>query len=218
MGVNKKRPFTRLTNALNMPVAFALPLANNRCLHTWFVPTRNRKFKTMEILTTERLRLRHLQAGDAGFMLSLLNEPAYHRFIGDKGVRTLDGARDFIRDKIAASYANNGFGLYLVELKAAATPLGICGLVKREGLDDIDIGFAFREAFWSKGYAFEAASATMDYARDTVGLKRIVAITALDNISSITLLEKLGLKFERIIRIPGNERDSRLFVKPFFVQ
>jgi RimJ/RimL family protein N-acetyltransferase len=170
----------------------------------------------MEILTTERLRLRHLHAGDAGFMLSLLNEPAYHRFIGDKGVRTLDEAGAFIRDKMAVSYANNGFGLYLVESKDGATPLGICGLVKREGLDDIDIGFAFREQFWGKGYAHEAADAIMDYARDTVGLKRIVAITALDNTSSIALLEKLGLKFEKIIRLPGNERDSRLFVKPFF--
>ena len=172
----------------------------------------------MEILTTERLRLRHLQAGDAGFMLNLLNEPAYHRFIGDKGVRTLDQAGDFIRDKIAVSYANNGFGLYLVELKDGAIPLGICGLVKREGLDDIDIGFAFREQFQGGGYAFEAASATVDYARDTVGLNRIVAITALDNTSSIALLEKLGLKFDKIIRIPGNERDSRLFVKPFFAK
>jgi RimJ/RimL family protein N-acetyltransferase len=172
----------------------------------------------MEILATERLRLRHLHAGDADFMLNLLNEPAYHRFIGDKGVRTLDEARGFIRDKIAVSYANNGFGLYLVELKASATPLGICGLVKRDGLDDVDIGFAFREQFWGRGYAFEAASATLDYARDSVGLRRIVAITALDNQSSIALLEKLGLKFDRIIRIPGNERDSRLFVKPLLVE
>src|SRR5580692_813791 len=91
----------------------------------------------MEILATERLRLRHLRAGDAGFMLTLLNEPAYYRFIGDKGVRTPDAARDFIRNKIAASYESNGFGLYLVELNAAATPLGICGLVRREGLADV---------------------------------------------------------------------------------
>jgi RimJ/RimL family protein N-acetyltransferase len=169
----------------------------------------------MEILTTERLRLRHLGADDAQFMLDLLNEPAYHRFIGDKGVRTLDGARDYIRDKIAASYAANGFGLYLVERTDDGTPLGICGLVKRDGLDDVDIGFALAERYWSKGYAFESAGAIMDYARDTVGLPRIVAITALDNRSSIALLEKLGLRFDKIIRLPGNERDSRLFVKPF---
>jgi RimJ/RimL family protein N-acetyltransferase len=169
----------------------------------------------MEILTTERLRLRHLHAGDGEFMLNLLNEPAYHRFIGDKGVRTLDEAGVFIRDKMAVSYADHGFGLYLVELKDSAAPLGICGLVKREGLDDIDIGFAFREQHWGKGFAHEAANAIMDYARDTVGLKRIVAITALDNTSSIALLEKLGLRFDKIIRLPGNERDSRLFVKSF---
>jgi [ribosomal protein S5]-alanine N-acetyltransferase len=172
----------------------------------------------MEILTTERLRLRHLHAGDAGFMLNLLNEPAYHRFIGDKGVRTLDEAAAFVRDKIAVSYDKNGFGLYLVELKDGAAPLGMCGLVNREGLDDIDIGFAFLEQFRGRGYAFESAGAILDYARDTVGLKRIVAITALDNTSSIALLEKLGFTFDKIIRIPGNERDSRLFVKPFFAK
>ena len=169
----------------------------------------------MKILATERLQLRHLEPGDAAFMLELLNEPAYLQHIGDKGVRTLDQARDFIAQKMAVSYEKNGYGLYLVELTQTGAPLGICGLVKRDGLEDIDIGFAFLQQFWSKGYAYESARAIMDYARDTVGLKRIVAITALDNWSSIGLLEKLGLKFDKVIQLPGHERGSKFFVKPF---
>jgi RimJ/RimL family protein N-acetyltransferase len=169
----------------------------------------------MKILATERLQLRHLEPSDAAFMLELLNEPAYLQHIGDKGVRTLDQARDFIVQKMAISYEKNGYGLYLVELTQTGAPLGICGLVKRDGLEDIDIGFAFLQQFWSKGYAYESARAIMDYARDTVGLKRIVAITALDNWSSIGLLEKLGLKFDSVIQLPGHERSSKFFVKPF---
>src|ERR1700691_286391 len=151
----------------------------------------------MNILETERLQLRHLDAGDAGFMLELLNEPPYILHIGDKGVRSLSEAREFILQKLAVSYRKNGYGLYLVELKQSGESLGICGLVKRDGLEDIDIGFAFLQQFWSRGYAFEAATAVMDYARNSVGLPRIVAITAPDNWSSIGLLEKLGLKFDK---------------------
>ena len=169
----------------------------------------------MYVLATERLQLRHLNPGDAAFMLELLNEPSYIRHIGDKGVRTLADAGDFIQQKIAASYRENGFGLYLVELQPAAERLGICGLVKRDGLQDIDIGFAFLQRFWSKGYAYEAASAVMDYARATVGLTRIVAIAAPDNWSSIALLEKLGLRFEKTVLLPGHQSESKLFSKPF---
>lgn len=171
----------------------------------------------MKVLDTERLQLRHLDGDDAGFMLELLNEPDYLRYIGDKGVRSLAEAREFIIKKMAISYHANGFGLYLVELKSSGKPLGICGLVKREGLEDIDIGFAFLEAHRSKGYALESASAIMTYARDTIGLPRIVAITAPDNASSIALLEKLGLKYEKTLLLPGHARESRFFTMPFSV-
>jgi len=165
----------------------------------------------MAILETERLVLRRLTADDAGFMLGLLNQPSFIRFIGDRGVRTADDAREYIRAGPAKSYELNGFGMYLVELKEASVPIGICGLLKRETLDDVDVGFAFLPAYWSRGYAFESARAVLSYGKDVLGLKRVVAITSLDNGSSIKLLEKLGLRFERLIRTSDDESELRLF-------
>src|SRR5205085_1293630 len=147
----------------------------------------------MNALETERLILRWLSAEDAAFILELVNDPAWLQFIGDRGVRTLEDARDYILAGPVAMYHREGFGLYLVELKQSATSIGICGLIKRVGLEDIDIGFAFLPAFRGQSYAYESASAVMLYAQDTVGLNRFVAITAPDNQHSITLLTKLGL-------------------------
>jgi len=165
----------------------------------------------LKVLETERLNLRWMSADDAAFMRGLLNEPSWLRFIGDRGVRTLDDARNYILTGPVASYARLGFGLYVVELKESGDPIGICGLVKRDFLDDVDIGFAFLPQYWRQGYAYEAASAVMGYGTETLGLKRIVAITAADNHSSARLLEKLGLRFERMVSYPGDGHDVRLF-------
>jgi RimJ/RimL family protein N-acetyltransferase len=148
---------------------------------------------------------------DAEFILGLLNEPSWVRFIGDKGVRTLEDARDYILKGPVEMYARLGFGLYIVELKEGSTPIGICGLIKRDFLDDVDIGFAFLPNYWGKGYAYESASAVMAYGNGVLGLKRIVAITNSDNHSSARLLEKLGLRFEQMVRFPGEEQEVRLF-------
>ena len=165
----------------------------------------------MNILETGRLALRQLTVDDAAFVLELLNEPSFLQFIGDKGVRNLDDARNYILTGPMASYERFGFGLWLVVLKADAAPIGICGLLKRDTLPDVDIGFAFRPAFWSKGYAFEAASAVLTHGREAFGLRRIVAITSPDNASSAALLEKLGLRFERTLTLSGDSADIRLF-------
>jgi RimJ/RimL family protein N-acetyltransferase len=164
------------------------------------------------VCTTDRLLLRRLTGDDAAFVLEQLNEPSFIRNIGDRGVRTLDDARAYIADGPVAMYARHGFGLYLVTLKDTATPIGMCGLLKRDTLEDVDIGFAFLPRYWGKGYALEAASAVMAYGRDVLGIKRIVAITSLDNESSIRLLKKIGLTFDRMIRLPGGEADGKLFV------
>jgi RimJ/RimL family protein N-acetyltransferase len=148
---------------------------------------------------------------DARFILKLLNEPSFLRYIGDKGVRTLADAVDYIQNGPVASYEPFGFGLYLVELKEGKVPIGICGLLKRETLADIDVGFAFLPAFWSKGYAFEAASGVMEYGRGVLGIGRIVAITAPENDSSIRLLEKMGLKFERQMVLSEGAPEIKLF-------
>jgi ribosomal-protein-alanine N-acetyltransferase len=165
------------------------------------------------IIETERLFLRELSADvDAEFVLELVNEPGWIRNIGDRGIRTIDGARDYILNGPAKSYAQNNFGLYLVGLKETGGRLGICGLIKRETLEDVDIGFAFLERFWSKGYAVESASAVMDYGRDALGLKRIVAITIPANQGSIKVLEKIGLHFEKMVKMATDAEEIMLFV------
>ena len=165
----------------------------------------------MKVLETGRLILRWLSVKDAKFILQLLNEPSFVRFIGDKSVRSIDDARDYILSGPVDSYERFGFGLYLTELKENGVPIGICGLLKRESLKDVDIGFAFLPEFWRKGYAFEAASAVMTYGRKVVGLNRIVAITSPENDASIRVLEKLGLRFERVIKLSEDEPAVKLF-------
>ena len=166
----------------------------------------------LKILETERLLLRQLSIDDAEFMLELLNEPSFIQNIGDRGVRTLDDASSYIRNGPVASYTLNGFGLYLVVLKKTNESIGICGLIKRDGLDDVDIGYAFLPKFWSKGYAVESALAVKAYAKDARGLHRIAAITDPANEASIHVLEKIGLRFERMIRLSDDDIELKLFV------
>src|SRR5215510_817891 len=144
----------------------------------------------MAILTTKRLLLRELAVDDDEFILRLLNEPSFLHFIGDKGVRDLEGARQYILTGPVASYERNGFGLYLVALRETKLPIGICGLIKREELDDVDIGFAFLPEFWNKGFAFEAAAAALAHGREALKLDRVVAITNVDNHASARVLAK----------------------------
>jgi len=163
------------------------------------------------VLQTERLALRRLSPDDAEFILDLLNQPSFLRYIGDKGVRNNEEAINYIQTGPVASYEQHGFGLYLVQLKETGASIGICGLLKRDTLPDVDIGFAFLPAYWSRGYALESAEAVMKYGQEKFGLQRIVAITSLDNESSIKLLEKLGMKFEGLIKLGDDQREVRLF-------
>jgi RimJ/RimL family protein N-acetyltransferase len=165
----------------------------------------------MIVVETDRLTLRRLDLADAEFILRLLNDPSFLRFIGDRGVRTLDDARKYISNGPMASYERFGFGLYVTERKEDRVPIGICGLLKRDSLKDVDVGFALLPQFWSKGYAFEAASAVMAYGRSVLGLGRIVAITSPDNEASIRLLEKLGMRFESMVRLSEDSSEVRLF-------
>ena len=166
----------------------------------------------MRVLETNRLVLRWLAVEDAEFILDLLNQPSFLQFIGDKGVRTIDDARNYILTGPIASNERFGFGLYLTELKSTRAPIGICGLLKRETLDDVDVGFAFLPQYWRQGYAFESASAVIAYGKETLGLDRIVAITSPDNEASIRVLNKLGLKFDRMIRLSEDTPEVKLFV------
>jgi [ribosomal protein S5]-alanine N-acetyltransferase len=159
----------------------------------------------MTVIETDRLLLRRFVLDDAPFILALLNVPSFIQYIGDRGVRTLDDARRYLETGPLASYARHGYGLYLAVRKQDAVPIGMCGLLRRESLDAPDIGYAFLPAYWSQGYASEAAAATLDYGWHVLGLSRIIAITAPENYRSIKLLEKLGLRFERMARLaPDN--------------
>ena len=162
-------------------------------------------------LNTERLLVRGFDTNDAEFILELLNQPSFIQFIGDKGVRSVDDARNYIATGPIESYQRHGFGLYLVELKDRKVPIGMCGVLKRESLPDPDLGFAFLPEYWGKGYAFEAASAALDQARDFFKLARILAITNPDNDASIKLLATLGFQFERVMKLSTDSDEVKLF-------
>jgi RimJ/RimL family protein N-acetyltransferase len=163
------------------------------------------------IIETERLRLREMSVDDAALMFEILNEPAFIRYVANRHVHTLDDAAAYIAEKILPSYAQFGFGFYIVELKESGTRIGMCGLIKRETLEDVDIGFSILEPFWGRGYATEAAAAVMHYGLTTLKLPRIIAVTAPDNARSGAVLEKLGLRFEKMIQVPGYGFESKLF-------
>ncbi len=166
----------------------------------------------MTLLETPRLRLRHLSSADAPFILDLLNDPAFLRNIGDRGVHTLEQAEEYILKGPAASYQQHGFGLNRVESRQSGLPLGLCGLLRRECHPDVEIGFAFLPEARGQNHAFEAAQAVLDLSLRTLQLTRIVALTAPDNLASIRVLEKLGFHFDRAVLWMDPVRGSSLFV------
>ena len=157
------------------------------------------------VTETERLVLRRLHEGDADFIFELVNDPDWLRNIGDKGVRSLDDALGYLRKGPLDMYARLGFGLWCVEIKGTGTPIGMCGLIKRDSLDDVDIGFAYLPAFRGAGYAREAAQATLAQARDVFGLRRVVAIVSPHNRDSAKLLGKVGFGFERKLALSADD-------------
>jgi RimJ/RimL family protein N-acetyltransferase len=167
----------------------------------------------MKVLETERLTLRHFTDDDAPFILELLNEPAFIQNIGDKGVRNLQGARDYLQQGPIASYQRHGFGLYLVQRSDTGESVGMCGLLKRDSLEDADIGYAFLQTHRGKGYASEAATAVIKYAQQTLALPRIVAVVLADNLPSVRVLEKAGLSFEKLVRLTTDGEDLCLYSK-----
>lgn len=166
----------------------------------------------MQAPETKRLTMRRLNTGDAGFILRLVNEPSWLRYIGDKGVRTLEDAAEYIRNGPADMYQRLGFGLWLVSIRSSGEPIGMCGLLQRDSLDDVDIGFALMPEFWRRGYAYEATRSTVQFARDQLRLPRLAAITSQDNTASRGLLEKLGFRLQRRVRLAPGEEELNLFM------
>jgi len=165
----------------------------------------------MIVLETDRLALRWATEDDAPFFLELLNDADWIRFIGDRGVRTIDGARGYIADKLTSSYTRHGFGLYVATEKSSGERVGICGLIRRATLPDVDVGYALLPRHRGKGYALEATRAVIDHGRETFGLRRLVAITIPENRDSIRVLERAGMTFERIVRMPDDDDDLALY-------
>jgi [ribosomal protein S5]-alanine N-acetyltransferase len=163
------------------------------------------------VIETERLTLRKFSVEDAPFIRELLNDDSFVCNIGDKGVRSDKDAAAYIENGPVASYERFGFGLYAVELKETGELIGMCGLLKRDSLTDPDIGFAFLPKFWMKGYAFESAAAVIRYGKNVLGVKRVLAITLPENAGSIRVLEKIGLRFERMIKMSEDEPELKLF-------
>jgi len=158
-----------------------------------------------KILETERLCLREFTLNDAAFVQQLVNTPSWIEFIGDRNIKTKKATQNYIENSLLQSYATNGFGLWLMELKQTKAPIGMCGLVKRDSLEDVDIGFALLPEFGRNGYTYEAAKATMDYAKNTLNITKIVAITDAKNIASIGLLNKIGLQFEKELQLSEDD-------------
>ena len=165
----------------------------------------------MTVLETERLLLSRLSYDDCEFILELANEHFFKRFIGDKNVNSLDDARRYLREGPITLYDKFGYGPFLVNLRGAARPAGICGLVKREAFDVPDIGFAFLERNRNYGYARESAKAVLAHGFEVLNLKRIIALADADNETSVRLLERLGFVYERKVRMPEDDHDIDLF-------
>lgn len=171
--------------------------------------------ETMQRLGTSRLILRDVSTDDAGFMLKMLNDPRFIRYIGDRGVRTTSDAEQYISENMVSSYKQYGFGMYVVVRKTdpqdPPVPIGICGLVKRPGLDDVDIGFAFLPEFCGYGYAIESAEGVMHHAQHDLKLNKVVAITSPDNQNSTRLLEKLEFEYVKMIGLPNADDQVKLY-------
>jgi RimJ/RimL family protein N-acetyltransferase len=166
----------------------------------------------MTIAVTPRLHIRHATTADAAFIYELLNSPGWLQFIGNRNIKTPEDALAYLTERVMPSYETNGFGLNTVTL-TDGTPIGLCGLLKRDTLPDADIGFAFLPDHSSKGYGYESAASVLAHAADTLHIKKVLAITDQHNTFSVGLLKKLGFVFEKLVLMPGEEVELNLFVK-----
>jgi RimJ/RimL family protein N-acetyltransferase len=168
----------------------------------------------MHILDTERLRLRTLDLDDAAIYLKVVNVPAFIEYIGDRGIRTVDAARKAIAEGPVAMQQTLGHSLYLVERKEDGAAIGMCGLIKRETLPEVDIGYAYLPEYGGKGYAAEAATAVLAYAAG-IGIRRLLAITSPDNAASNAVLKKIGMRFDEVVYLTPEDPGTLLYSYDF---
>lgn len=165
------------------------------------------------VLETERLILEEFTLQDATFFYKLVNDPDWIKYIGDRNVKTILDAENYLKNKIISSYQAFGFGFYVVRLLDRKTPIGMCGLIKRDWLHHVEIGYAFLTKFRGKGYALEASISTKKYAKNQLGIHQLAAITDVNNERSENLLKKLGFKYNRLITYPGEESKCKFYLE-----
>ena len=166
----------------------------------------------MNIIETDRLKIKKLTVEDSKFIFELLNDPEWIKYIGNRNINNDKDAQNYISNRLLKSYEQYAFGLYLVKENNSNASIGLCGLIKRDYLEHVDLGFAFLPNYRKNGYAYESASAVIKYAKETFGLDTLFAITSLDNTRSVNLLEKLGFKFINKITAPEEKEELNLFV------
>lgn len=165
------------------------------------------------VLESERLYLEEFTINDAPFFYQLVNDPDWIKYIGDRNIKSIKDAEDYLKDKIIPSYQEFGFGFYIVRIKESKLPIGMCGLIKRQWMNYVDIGYAFLSEFRGKGYALESSLATKKYAKKQLGIHQLAAITDVNNERSGNLLKKLGFEYNRLISYPGEESKCKLYLE-----
>ncbi|RPD97701.1 N-acetyltransferase [Aureibaculum marinum] len=165
----------------------------------------------MTLLNTDRLLLDFISENDAPFLHQLMNNPSFIKNIGDRNIKTIGDAKNFIKSRFLKSYKHNGYGYYIIKIKETNEPIGFCGLVNRIELDIIDIGYALLPKFTSKGFAFEATKALYNYAQQTLNIPKIAAIIEPTNTKSLALIKKLGLKYKKKVQLPEEDIECLLY-------
>jgi [ribosomal protein S5]-alanine N-acetyltransferase len=166
-------------------------------------------------IRTKRLTLSKFTINDAPFFCDLVNDPDWIKHIGDRNIKTNKDAEEYLKKNIIPSYKKDGFGFYVVRLTEENTPIGMCGLIKRDWMDYVEIGYAFLTQFRGKGYAIESSIATKKHAKTTLKISTLAAITDLDNEKSGNLLNRLGFKFSKLISYPGEDKKCKLYLEDY---
>ena len=168
----------------------------------------------MQIAETKRLILSKITTNDAAFILELMNSPGWLKYIGDRNIKTVEAATVHIENNQLKCYKTYGFGYYKIQIKAEnLKTIGTCGLLKRDELEHVDVGFSLLPNYHGKGYGFEAVTEIMNLAKSEFNMKRICAITLPINKPSIHLLEKLGLSYQKTVKPFDNDEELLLFAK-----
>ena len=160
-----------------------------------------------KIIETERLVLKPMSVEDSQLIFELYNSPNFIKFIGDRNIKTLEDAENYIKNRFLPQMERLGYGNFLITKKDDGKKIGGVGIFERDGLDVHDIGFSFLPEFEGKGYGFESAKKLMETAFSELGLKKISAITSKENVASQKLIEKLGLNYLKTIQLPDDEEE-----------